>query len=433
MKIKRLQIRNFLGLREIDIIAKDVNVFKGKNRQGKTSLLKAIEAAFVSGNQADKIRKGEDSASILIELDEAYISRTIPASGKPSLTVWDTNGEDIKRPQEYLDSIVGGFAFNPAEFFLCKQSEQVQYVLESFPLRLTQAEIEGWTKEPFPLALEMLKSHALVIVEKLRKHYYDIRTVSNRTMDAKLKAGQEQAKLIPKDVVVDDYDPNEYKGLLDDISKGEQENARRFSLDEDVKRIDTDIADLERKISQKRQERLGKVSLRDSIKVVDVTGLKDRMTELQKQKDHINDVEKLTTLRQEYVGAREESARLDKIVQTLSVDVPGQLMKRINLPVKDMVIADDGLLVDGKGFDLLSGQEQVDIAIGIAKAMAGKLKIVCVDGIEKLDDDAYALFIKAAETDKDFQFFTTQVGSRGNGITIEDGMVKMEELKKQSR
>ena len=143
MKIKRLQIRNFLGLREIDIIAKDVNVFKGKNRQGKTSLLKAIEAAFVSGNQADKIRKGEDSASILIELDEAYISRTIPASGKPSLTVCDTNGEDIKRPQEYLDSIVGGFAFNPGRVLSSANSlSRFKYVLESFPLRLTQAEIE---------------------------------------------------------------------------------------------------------------------------------------------------------------------------------------------------------------------------------------------------------------------------------------------------
>ena len=72
---------------------------------------------------------------------------------------------------------------------------------------------------------------------------------------------------------------NEYKGLLDDISKGEQENARRFSLDEDVKRIDTDIAHLEWNILKKRQERLGKVSLRGSIKVVDETGLKDRMTE----------------------------------------------------------------------------------------------------------------------------------------------------------
>jgi len=44
---------------------------------------------------------------------------------------------------------------------------------------------------------------------------------------------------------------------------------------------------------------VGKVSLRDSIKVVDVTGLKDRWQKLQKQKDHINDVEKA-----DYAAAR---------------------------------------------------------------------------------------------------------------------------------
>ena len=430
MKIVRLQIRNFMGLREVDLKASDVNVIKGKNRQGKTSLLKAIEAAFVAGNQADKIRKGEDSASILIELDELYISRTIPTTGKPSLNVCDRNGEDIKRPQEYLDSIVGGFSFNPAEFFLCDQSEQVSYVLESFPLRLMQKEIEGWIKEPFPLPVEMLKSHALVIVEKLRKHYYDLRTVSNRTMDAKLKAGQEQAKLIPKDVKLDENDPDEYKKLLDDISSAEQDNARRIGLEKDVERLDADIAELERKISQKRQERLGKVALRDSIVVVDVTGLKNRMTEIQKMKDHINDAEKLVTLRSEYVTARDESARLDGIVKTLTVDVPTQLMTKINLPVPGMTITDDGLLVDGKGFDLLSGKEQIDVAIAIARAMSGKVKLICVDGIEKLDDESYALFVETAKQDKEFQFFITNVGSRGDGIAIEDGMIKTEEVKK---
>jgi len=430
MKIVRLQIRNFMGLREVDLKASDVNVIKGKNRQGKTSLLKAIEAAFVAGNQADKIRKGEDSASILIELDELYISRTIPTTGKPSLNVCDRNGEDIKRPQEYLDSIIGGFSFNPAEFFLCDQSEQVSYVLESFPLRLMQKEIEGWIKEPFPLPVEMLKSHALVIVEKLRKHYYDLRTVSNRTMDAKLKAGQEQAKLIPKDVKLDEYDPDEYKKLLDDISSAEQDNARRIGLEKDVERLDADIAELERKISQKRQERLGKVALRDSIVVVDVTGLKNRMTEIQKMKDHINDAEKLVTLRSEYVAARDESARLDGIVKTLTVDVPTQLMTKINLPVPGMSITDDGLLVDGKGFDLLSGKEQIDVAIAIARAMSGKVKLICVDGIEKLDDESYALFVETAKQDKEFQFFITNVGSRGDGIAIEDGMIKTEEVKK---
>ena len=430
MKIVRLQIRNFMGLREVDLKASDVNVIKGKNRQGKTSLLKAIEAAFVAGNQADKIRKGEDSASILIELDELYISRTIPTTGKPSLNVCDRNGEDIKRPQEYLDSIIGGFSFNPAEFFLCDQSEQVSYVLESFPLRLMQKEIEGWIKEPFPLPVEMLKSHALVIVEKLRKHYYDLRTISNRTMDAKLKAGQEQAKLIPKDVKLDEYDPDEYKKLLDDISSAEQDNARRIGLEKDVERLDADIAELERKISQKRQERLGKVALRDSIVVVDVTGLKNRMTEIQKMKDHINDAEKLVTLRSEYVAARDESARLDGIVKTLTVDVPTQLMTKINLPVPGMAITDDGLLVDGKGFDLLSGKEQIDVAIAIARAMSGKVKLICVDGIEKLDDESYALFVETAKQDKEFQFFITNVGSRGDGIAIEDGMIKTEEVKK---
>lgn len=430
MKIVRLQIRNFMGLREVDLKASDVNVIKGKNRQGKTSLLKAIEAAFVAGNQADKIRKGEDSASILIELDELYISRTIPTTGKPSLNVCDRNGEDIKRPQEYLDSIVGGFSFNPAEFFLCDQSEQVSYVLESFPLRLMQKEIEGWIKEPFPLPVEMLKSHALVIVEKLRKHYYDLRTISNRTMDAKLKAGQEQAKLIPKDVKLDEYDPDEYKKLLDDISSAEQDNARRIGLEKDVERLDADIAELERKISQKRQERLGKVALRDSIVVIDVTGLKNRMTEIQKMKDHINDAEKLVTLRSEYVAARDESTRLDGIVKTLTVDVPTQLMTKINLPVPGMSITDDGLLVDGKGFDLLSGKEQIDVAIAIARAMSGKVKLICVDGIEKLDDESYALFVETAKQDKEFQFFITNVGSRGDGIAIEDGMIKTEEVKK---
>jgi hypothetical protein len=154
------------------------------------------------------------------------------------------------------------------------------------------------------------------------------------------------------------------------------------------------------------------------------------MTEIQKMKDHVNDAEKLVTLRSEYVAARDESARLDGIVKTLTVDVPTQLMTKINLPVPGMAITDDGLLVDGKGFDLLSGKEQIDVAIAIARAMSGKVKLICVDGIEKLDDESYALFVETAKQDKEFQFFITNVGSRGDGIAIEDGMIKTEEVKK---
>ena len=66
-----------------------------------------------------------------------------------------------------------------------------------------------------------------------------------------------------------------------------------------MKRIDADIAELEHQIWQETaRRRLGKISLRDWIKVVDVSSLKDRMTELQTLKDHINEVEKLTTFQE---------------------------------------------------------------------------------------------------------------------------------------
>ena len=81
MKIVRLQIRNFLGLREVDVKTDAVNIVRGKNRQGKTSLIRAIEAAFQSGDQSAKIRQGEDTAEILVELDDLYVQRSIRSDG----------------------------------------------------------------------------------------------------------------------------------------------------------------------------------------------------------------------------------------------------------------------------------------------------------------------------------------------------------------
>ena len=46
MKITLLTIKNFLKLKDIEIRPSKTNIIVGKNRQGKTSILKAIQAAF---------------------------------------------------------------------------------------------------------------------------------------------------------------------------------------------------------------------------------------------------------------------------------------------------------------------------------------------------------------------------------------------------
>ena len=81
MKIVKLTIHNFLKLKDIEMNPSKTNIIVGKNKQGKTSILKAIKAAFDGGVDEKMIRIGENKAEILLELDEFDVKRTITEKG----------------------------------------------------------------------------------------------------------------------------------------------------------------------------------------------------------------------------------------------------------------------------------------------------------------------------------------------------------------
>ena len=429
MKIVRLQVRNFLGLREVDVKTGDTNIIRGKNRQGKTSLIRAIEAAFQSGDQSAKIRQGEDTAEILVELDDLYVQRSIRSDGKTKLMVADKQGEQVPRPQEFLDGLIGGFSFNPAEFFLLDKKKQIAYLLESFSVKVTKDEVLGWigTEEwPEDVSEEFLKAHALVLVERLRKYYYEQRTVINRKCDELLSAGKQQAAMVSPGFDLGTYDEDGLKKLYAQVRACEQDNARISSLNADVQRIGNEILELERKVKLKKQELAAKDNEHKTLKFRDVSGFEKQITEFEGTKKQADAATKLIDLRSSYSRAFTESKDLDRIVNTLTNEVPRSLMERIQLPVKGMEITEDEVLFDGKSFDMLSGAEQVEVSLAIARALCGKFRVLCVDGVEKLDDEVYAEFVKQMEADRGFQFFITKVGKaeKGVGIEIEDGKVK---------
>jgi DNA repair exonuclease SbcCD ATPase subunit len=425
MKVVRLQVRNFMGLREIDFKPDKVNVINGRNRQGKTSVIRAIEAAFQEGDQSVKIRHGADSAEILIELDQFYLQRGIDSNGKTRLVVATSDGEVVRRPQEFLNSVVGGFSFNPAEFFLLDKKKQVEYLLESFPIKVTKEEVIRWVGElPAEFPEELLKAHGLVVVQKLKKYFYDRRTEVNRELDKKEKAGIEQAKLVPEDFDFESYDEDGLKKLYERVREAEANNAKIVSLQESVDRLNREIVELEAKLKAKQNElRLVQDQL-SQMKPIDVKDLEREIAHHEENRRYAEAAKKLIELRAEYAELREKQRGLDKIVQTLSTEAIDELMSRIELPVKGMEIAEDGVLFDGKPFEHLSGREQIEVSLAIARALNGKFGIVCVDGLEKLDDEAFKLFMKMMEDDPKTQYFVTCVGSRGNGIVIEDGVIK---------
>lgn len=128
-KIIRLQSENFKRIKAIDITP-DGNtvILKGKNAQGKTSILESIEAAFDwAGNKKDvPIRAGAEDATIRIELEDLIIERIFTADGKTALKVMNKEGIKQGTPQTLLDNMLGKISFDPLEFSRMKPEQQYE-------------------------------------------------------------------------------------------------------------------------------------------------------------------------------------------------------------------------------------------------------------------------------------------------------------------
>lgn len=127
-------------------------------------------------------------------------------------------------------------------------------------------------------------------------------------------------------------------------------------------------------------------------------------------------------------AAEAEAARLDGIVKVLTNDAPAQLLAASN-GIPGLSIHGDDITLDGKSLDALCGAEQMRFAVQIAKRMAGKVRVIMVDGAERLDPEQFDEFVREA-TSGDFQLLVTRV-DRGEvhyeAITADDATAEAAE------
>ena len=111
MNIKNLKIENFIGINSIDIeFDKPVNLFLGKNNQGKSSLVHAmlfpftgrcLERGYNKKNQAKQLRNDPDEKfTIQLGTPEGVLEAT--ESKQPKQTITPEEAEIIFRPQSVL-------------------------------------------------------------------------------------------------------------------------------------------------------------------------------------------------------------------------------------------------------------------------------------------------------------------------------------------
>ncbi|MEX2053942.1 MAG: AAA family ATPase [Candidatus Colwellbacteria bacterium] len=435
MKIVRLSIHNFLKLKDIEMNPSQTNVIVGKNKQGKTSILKAIRTAFTGDADSTSIRVGEGKAEITVELDELTIKRSITAKGN-YLDISNKEGMKMPAPQKYLDGILGTFSFNPIEFFEKKPVERKKYLLNAIKLNITQDELATYTGEKLA-GLDYEGTHALEVVEIARKHYYDKRTVANAETTKKEKALQELTSKIP-----DGFDPKsvneeaitKLRGAIqtDKLTKSKHEAhlAHIGSLQKQEKETKEEIGRLQTKLKGLETEIVTALNIQfDYSDDITVAAAEESLSKLESQRELVFSAKRAEEVRGELDTAIQEAGKLDSIVKKLTKEVPEDLIKKAQLPVEGLTISGDDILINDISIDNLSSSEQLRFGLQVVRALNGEFKVINIDGIETLDRESFEFFLKEIENDE-FQYFLTRVDGdsvKKNGhniIEVQNGEIK---------
>lgn len=133
-KLIGLTVENFKRLRAVRLAPapSGVTVVAGRNGQGKSSVLDAIQAALGGGRvtPAEPVRRGEQKGLVVCELDDLVIRRSFTAAGGGTLTVAPKDGTaNIKSPQATLDRLYGAFSFDPLEFLRLGPADRLKAIL----------------------------------------------------------------------------------------------------------------------------------------------------------------------------------------------------------------------------------------------------------------------------------------------------------------
>lgn len=454
-KVVKLVAENIKKLKAVVIEPTFDNVVKitGPNEQGKTTVLDAIWYA-IGGKDAlddDPIRRGEKSAKVELDLGEYTIIRTFTEKGsylhiKSAPGVEPFNGT----AQKFCDQLFSKYTFNPLNFMKAKKADRMDLLLKIVNIQVAHGKLQEIT------GLEVKPGKNFIEdINNTYQRVYDLRKEKNGWLNQAKKVF-ESLPVIPecKPVVLTDLvkerdqilKHNENNEKIREDLKKQQEKIKNLEeqgvvAEADIKSIELQIAELQKKLEQKKKDLSVKAQeIKQEIVKEDelqrkVESLEDLPTfdidakiesadeqnrQYQKYQERIKAKESLESLQKE---SDELTNKLEKIKE-----YKGELLKSAPFPVEGLGFSADGVTYKGLPFEQASKAEQIQISMAIAIAMNPKLRVVRIDDGSLLDK-SHMEIIERMAAENDFQVWIEIVDTSGQvGIYIEDGQIVEKKL-----
>lgn len=426
MKIIALEAENLKRLTAVRI-EPDGNLVQitGKNGHGKTSVLDAIWWALDGKEhvQAKPIRKGEEQATIRLDLGDLKVTRKFRAqedgSYTTSITVENGDGARFRSPQKMLDDLMGELTFDPLEFTRMKPAEQVmslRKLVSDFDFEKTSQEIQEAFRD---------------------------RTEENRKARELTAAAKVLADGLPPEIpdMISDEEREKiadaYEQAMANNAEYEAKYAARENYERRVSEMMKERKRLEESLIQMRAE---------LAKIGDIPSLEESQEEISKARAELFSIdeknriaakaaertEKQKAAEAAKKAAEELSTRMEALKTAARVAIA-----KADLPVKGLTIEEGAVHMDGVPFDQASDAQQLQASIGIAMALNPKLRVVRVRDGSLLDEDAIKVLAQMAD-DRDYQIWIERVDSSGQvGFVLQDGHLKddrpQEEIKEEPK
>lgn len=425
MQVSRIKISNILGIEELEIEAGKFITVSGKNGVGKTSVVEAIKAALSGGHDATLLRNGADKGEVVLVLEDgATITKKVMA-GKSEQSFADAEGRKIARPAEAIRQLVDALSVNPVEFLTVPRKQQVSALLEAMPMEADLAELSRISG--LGLTDHYRGMHALDAIESVRKSIYDERTGVNRAAKEKAATVKQLSDSLPDDTVLPAGEDEEaLRADLQDLETARVDALAKVDVkleeiqsahEAAVAEVREQIAALEVKITEanegfrqaklKAGEKKAEINGRAAVKRAELQGKLDVINAGREQRAKAAQArETVAVMTREASELEQQAGRLTDAIDRLD-DYKASLLK--SLPIPGLEVRGGDIFYHGIAFERLNSAEQVKVAVELAKIRAGKLGIVCVDGIERLDPDAFAAF-REASIASGVQMVVTRVG-----------------------
>lgn len=421
MKVNKLKISNILGLDELEIKPGNIVTISGQNGAGKTSVLEAIKAALQGGNDATLLRKGAKEGEIVLELDSGMtIKKTV--KDKSTTTVTDSTGQKVKQPQSELDRLRDLLSVNPIKFLTSAPDDRARVLLETLKIEVDDEElgIDGYSKEVLKesgINYNVIKDG----LERLDKEYqtlYNERTVINRG----IRDNSQTVEQLNKSIEQFDVIPGVIETQINELEIKQKERLDgkdKWNLelldkrDKQLSEIEEERARILAELDAKKQSVLTeyqtqKDAMYSAFEVKFNKG-EQELSVLRSKMQQIgavnNTLEIISNTEQELENLNEKATNLNANMDKIKAL---KLSKLNNLPIKGLEVIEKNIFVDGIPFDRLNTAKQISIAVEVSKLRAGDLGIVCLDGIERFDDNTFAEF-KRQMTESNLQAFVTKV------------------------